>query len=78
MALNIKPLMPLDHPRPPEKVKSLSVKNCAAQIIELREYDLNEKAKRNEEFCDNSKKPVDKRNIIGKNRFLMLKKLDII
>jgi hypothetical protein len=78
MALNIKPLMPLDHPSPPERVKTFKVKACSPQVIEVREYNLNEKAKRNEEFFDNSRKSIEKRNIIGKNRFLMLKKLDII
>ena len=78
MALNIKPLMPLDHPRAPEKVKKAMVKKCSPQTIDIQTYDFNEKAKRNEEHFANSKKPLKEREIIGKNRLLMLKKLDII
>ena len=78
MALNIKPIMPLDHPRAPEKVKRAMVKKCSPQIIEVQTYDFNEKAKRNEEQFANSKKQLKEREVIGKNRFLMLKKLDII
>ena len=56
MALNIKPLMPLDHPRPPERIKRTMIKKCTPQTIEIQSYDFNEKAKRNEEQFANSKK----------------------
>ena len=54
------------------------VTKCDPQTIDIQSYDFNEKAKRNEEHFSNSKKPLKERDIIGKNRFLMLKKLDII
>ena len=65
--------MPLDHPREPEKVKRAMVKKCSPQTIEVQAYDFNEKAKRNEEQFANSKKQLKEREIIGKNRFTMVR-----